>query len=113
MIRLGEVPAGNSVEEIAEDETSPVLRFLARLLTLLVAFLAWLVVLIGVAAVLLAHLLVAALARGTSATVNAVVPAEAAAKNDLTTAAARLWRRRPRPRLQASEASKRPVARII
>jgi hypothetical protein len=100
------------VEEITKDGTSPVLRFLARLLTLLVAFLAWLFVLIGAAAVLLVHLMVAALARGTSATVSAVLPAEAAAKYDMVSAFARLWGRVPRRRLETTE-TKRPAARVI
>jgi hypothetical protein len=113
MIRLGELPARKPVEEMTPHRTSPVLRFLARLLTLIVAFLAWLFVLIGAAAVLLVHLMVAALARGTGATVSAVLPAEAGAKDDMVSAAARLWGRAPRPRLGTTEPAKRPAARVI
>lgn len=112
MLRLGEVPAGKPVEEITKDGASPVLRFLGRLLTLIVAFFAWLFVLLGAAVVLLVHLLLAALARGSAATVAAVVPAEAAAKDDMTSAAARLWRGNPRPRLKAAEAPKHPASRV-
>ena len=112
MIRLGEVPARKPVEEMTTRPTSPVLRFLARLLTLIVAFFAWLFVLIGAALVLLVHLMVAALARGTSATVFAVLPAEAAAKDDMVLAFARLRGRAPGPRLEAAEPAKRPAARV-
>ena len=113
MIRLGEVPARKPVEEMTPHRTSPVLRFLARLLTLIVAFFAWLFVLIGAAVVLLVHLMVAALARGTTATVSVVLPAEAAAKDDVVFAFARLRGRAPGPRLRTTEAAKRPAARVI
>lgn len=114
MIRLGEVPARKPVEEMTRHRTSPVLRFLARLLTLVVTSLAWLFVLIGAAVVLLVHLMVAALARGTNATVLAVLPAEAAAKDDMTAAFARLLgRRAAEPALETSGAAKRPMARVI
>lgn len=113
MIRLGEVPAAKPLEEMTQHRTSPVLRFLARLLTLIVAFLAWLLVLIGAAVVLLVHLMVVALARGTGATVSAVLPAEAAAKDDMVSASARLLGRAPRPRLGTTQTAKRPAARVI
>lgn len=113
MIRLGEVPARKPVEEMTRHRTSPVLRFLARLLTLIVASFAWLLVLIGAAAVLLVHLMAAALARGTSAAVAVVLPAEAAAKDDVVFAFARVRGRSSGPRLATAEAAKRPAARVI
>jgi hypothetical protein len=110
MIRLGEVPARKPVEEMTQEATSSVFRVLARLLTLLVAFFAWLLVLIGAALMLLVHLIVAAMARGTQAAVVAVLPAEAEAKDDLFHAFARLRGRPAYPGRAANQAAKRPAA---
>ena len=107
MIRLAELPAAKPVEEATKSGTSPVLRFLGRVLAVVVAFFVWLFVLIGAAAMLLVHLIVAALARGTQAAVLAVLPAEAEAKDDLSRAFARL---RGRAASSAHEPAKRPAA---
>ncbi len=89
-MRSAVAPAGRPVEELTRDRSSPVLRFLARLLTLVVALLVWLLVLIASALALLLHLMVMALARGTEATLSAVLSGEAAAKDDVSSTFARL-----------------------
>jgi hypothetical protein len=86
VIRLGEIPAAKSVEELFRRATSRSLRLVARLFMLALTFLVWLLVLIWTAAVLLVHLMVAPIARGTFATLSAALDAEASANGDMTAA---------------------------
>ncbi len=90
ILRLAEGTAGSSLEQATNNGTSSAFRFLARLLTLTVSFIVWLLVLTASAFVLLIHLLAVTLARGSDATLSAVLAAEAAAKNDFSSAFARL-----------------------
>ncbi len=96
MVRLAEVSPLQPVDEMNKGGSSPLLRFLGRLLMLLVACLVWLLVLIGAAVVVLLHLLASALVRGTNAMLAAVLSAEVEAKNDVTSTARRLLGRRAR-----------------
>lgn len=98
MMRLADFadsPPGPPVEEMIKDGTSPVLKFLARLLTLIFSCIAWLLVLIASALMLLFHLIAMAVARGTDATLSAVLRAEVRTKDDVSLAFARLLGRTP------------------
>ncbi len=90
MLRLADGAWGKSVERMASEQTSPALRLLIRLLRLTVACFVWLLVLLASAFVLLLHLMVTTLARGTDATLSALLAAEAARKDAMSSAVAGL-----------------------
>ncbi len=75
-----------ALQQMRTNRISPVLRFLGRLLALVVASVVWLLVLIASALVLLLHLVASALSRATNAAVSLLLAAEAAAHKDVVTA---------------------------
>lgn len=111
VIRIGEVPPARSIEEWTQAG-SRALKFVGYALTLVVAFFAWLFVLMGASVVLFFHLIAAAMARGTNATLGAVLTAESTANSDMTSTFTKLKRfgRTPGPSPETTEDASRRAA---
>ncbi|HYX71051.1 MAG TPA: hypothetical protein VE825_18085 [Terriglobales bacterium] len=111
VIRLGGIPNAKSVEDLIRKKTSTALRYVGRAFMLAITSVVWAFVLMGAAAVLLVHLIVAAMAQSTFAAVSVALDAEAAANGDRTSAFDHLRGRVQEPSLVGTESDKPPLAR--
>ncbi len=97
MLSLADGALGKSVEGIASERISPARRLLVRLLRLTVAFFVWLLLLLASAFVLLLHLMAVTVAKGTDAMLSALLAAEAARKDVVSSALSGLADRTAEP----------------
>jgi hypothetical protein len=93
------------------DRSSRALRFLTRLLRLVVASVMWVLLLVATALAVFVHLVAAALSRATSAMLALFLDAEAAGHKDMVGALGELSGRGKK--LEAPPAGRQPVPEIM